>query len=676
MNTPSVRRALVALAAVTTPLALAAPAQAAAVRPLVAGADTTVSAAPGGVFTAQLSVTNIDSVAVDGTGLWFGGLGDYQSATRYSNCTYDIHDNLQSCRLALTLEPGKTYRAELPLRVPADAYAPGSRKVSFDWMTGKNYDLVTGPAKPGTGEELRLTEDTAPGPRHVTSWQTVNLDVTGNQGADLVASGGKVYGAAGETVQLKPAVRNNGPASLDWISKGVSPGQAIVTIPPGTSVVTTPSLCKATSDAQKYACETTKLFTVGSTNSWPFNLRIDRVVPDATGTVEVNPACDCERFADDLDKSNDTASLVVNPAPTAPGNKDTNPPVVASTGLTEGQWIGRFHYVTPAWSDDVAVTKVQVLVNGTVTKTWTGTLPREFLVEPPSDVHNREARVTVRAFDAAGNHGDRTTTVRADVLSPTATITPAYGTRVTGTVPIRPTGVESDTVRIELREWGGKVVGRSTAAPWTMNWNTRGGANGDRWLEMRAVDRAGNVSFAMGEYYVDNAGPSVTAITPGNRALVRGSVRTTAKASDPSGIRSARVTGAKATSSPWAWTVTPKAQGNHTIEWVVTDKLGNTTIARRVVVNDTVAPALKLTKAPANNAKLTKSTTLTAAASDRNGIAKVQFLVNGKVVATDAKAAYQFTLNPKKYGKKFTVQVRAYDKAGNSKTLAKRTYRR
>jgi hypothetical protein len=37
----------------------------------------------------------------------------------------------------------------------------------------------------------------------------------------------------------------------------------------------------------------------------------------------------------------------------------------------------------------------------------------------------------------------------------------------------------------------------------------------------------------------------------------------------------------------------------------------------------------------------------------------------GKVVATDAKAGYQFTLNPKKYGKKFTVQMRAYDKAGN-----------
>ncbi|GGN34942.1 hypothetical protein FHR83_005904 [Actinoplanes campanulatus] len=51
-------------------------------------------------------------------------------------------------------------------------------------------------------------------------------------------------------------------------------------------------------------------------------------------------------------------------------------------------------------------------------------------------------------------------------------------------------------------------------------------------------------------------------------------------------------------------------------------------------------------------------------------------LVNGKVVATDAQAAYSFVPNPKKYGKKFTVQLRAYDKAGNLRYSAKRTYRR
>ena len=87
-------------------------------------------------------------------------------------------------------------------------------------------------------------------------------------------------------------------------------------------------------------------------------------------------------------------------------------------------------------------------------------------------------------------------------------------------------------------------------------------------------------------------------------------------------------------------------------------------------------PTLKLTKAPATNAKLTKKTTLTASAVDKYGVARVQLLVNGKVVATDTKAGYVFTLDPKKYGKKFTVQIRAYDRAGNVRALATRTYRR
>lgn len=81
-------------------------------------------------------------------------------------------------------------------------------------------------------------------------------------------------------------------------------------------------------------------------------------------------------------------------------------------------------------------------------------------------------------------------------------------------------------------------------------------------------------------------------------------------------------------------------------------------------------------KAPKNGAKLTKTFKITASARDRYGVARVQLLVNGETVATDTNAAYSFTVNPKKYGKKFTVQIRAYDKAGNIQYTAKRTYHR
>ncbi|MEV6602378.1 Ig-like domain-containing protein [Actinoplanes sp. NPDC051346] len=116
--------------------------------------------------------------------------------------------------------------------------------------------------------------------------------------------------------------------------------------------------------------------------------------------------------------------------------------------------------------------------------------------------------------------------------------------------------------------------------------------------------------------------------------------------------------------------------GKHTLTFELTDLAGNTGVSRRTVYIDNTIPTIAVTKAPKNKAKLTKKVTLKAKANDRYGVAKVQLLVNGKVAATDTKAGYQFTLNPKKYGKKFTVELRAYDKAGNVRYSPKRTYRR
>jgi hypothetical protein len=680
MRNTTAWRALTALAALTAPLALAAPARADDLLPLGAGATVQATATPGSIFTAPLSVTNTGTRPIDGVAVSFFGIDGFATESRYNNCTYDILGQLEACVFDRALEPGKSYRVDLPFRAPTDAYAPSAMRTSFTWQKKANHHPY---GTPGDGAPVPLVDDVTPEEVGVYPWQYLDLAITGRQSADLVATGGKVYGAAGDVVQIKAGVRNDGPATLKWIGTGVPQGLVVVTIPPGASVQSAPSRCAPATDVQRtradavqYACVLDGVLKIGknSAMSLPFSLRIDKVMQDAAGLVEVNPACTCERFADDLDKSNDTAPLILNPAPTAPGGIDTNPPVVTATGLTEGQLLGWYRDITPSWSDDVAVTKVQVLVNGTVTETYQNPVPHQVGVELPFRVHGQEPRITIRAFDAAGNTGEKTTTVRADVLEPEATLTPAYGSRVHGVVTFRATNVSSDTERIELIDQDG-VIAHSTAAPWTMTWDTRG-RSGAQSLHVRVLDHAGNGSYDVGTYDVDNSGPTVSAMTPGNRALVRGSVRTTAKASDPSGISSVRVTGGKATSSPWVWTVTPKAQGNHTIEWVVTDKLGNTTVARRVVINDTVAPALKLTKAPKNNAKLTKKTTLAASASDKNGVAKVQLLVNGKVVATDTKAGYSFTLNPKKYGKKFTVQLRAYDKAGNVKTLGKRTYRR
>ncbi|WP_436535940.1 Ig-like domain-containing protein [Actinoplanes sp. HUAS TT8] len=176
----------------------------------------------------------------------------------------------------------------------------------------------------------------------------------------------------------------------------------------------------------------------------------------------------------------------------------------------------------------------------------------------------------------------------------------------------------------------------------------------------------------------DNSGPTVT-VTPGDRALVRGGQFVTAiEAVDPAGISGSYLDGPDRAALPGSYTratVASGADGSRTVTWVVFDNRGNPTTTSRTVIVDNTPPTVAFRTAPRNGTKISKPTTFTATATDRNGIARVQLLVNGTPVAT-AASRYAFALRPARYGKQFTVQLRAYDRAGNVRTTNRLTYRR
>ncbi len=83
---------------------------------------------------------------------------------------------------------------------------------------------------------------------------------------------------------------------------------------------------------------------------------------------------------------------------------------------------------------------------------------------------------------------------------------------------------------------------------------------------------------------------------------------------------------------------------------------------------DTTPPTVNLT-APASGATLTGTVTLTASASDNVGVARVEFLVDGSVVGSDASAPYELAWNSASVGNgSHTVGARALDAAGNAAT--------
>jgi hypothetical protein len=198
-------------------------------------------------------------------------------------------------------------------------------------------------------------------------------------------------------------------------------------------------------------------------------------------------------------------------------------------------------------------------------------------------------------------------------------------------------------------------------------------------VEVRAWDRVGNASTRTYSLVVDVAGPTVTWVTPANNALVRGSrITSTIRATDPAGVSGAGLDQVVWVDGPDNLTATVNAgtDGRRTLSWEVYDTVYNKTTVTRTVTVDNTRPVMKLTKAPKSGAKVSGTVKVAASVTDRNGVNRVELLINGKVVARDVTAGYGFSINTKKYGKTIRFQLRAYDRAGNSVVTSARTWHR
>jgi subtilisin family serine protease len=85
---------------------------------------------------------------------------------------------------------------------------------------------------------------------------------------------------------------------------------------------------------------------------------------------------------------------------------------------------------------------------------------------------------------------------------------------------------------------------------------------------------------------------------------------------------------------------------------------------------DAIAPTAMLT-APANNATLVGTVTLSASASDNVGVSRVEFLVDGVAVGSASSTPYTFSWNtPTVSNGSHVLVARAFDAAGNAGTSA------
>ncbi|GIM97232.1 S8 family serine peptidase [Paractinoplanes toevensis] len=351
------------------------------------------------------------------------------------------------------------------------------------------------------------------------------------------------------------------------------------------------------------------------------------------------------------------------------GATDTGSPEVVTTGLTDNQLVGPTHnvLVTPVATDDHAVARMDMLLDGTVVANWWPWLRQ---IQLPATLPGADGphQVVIRAYDYAGHVAERSTTVVFDTIAPTGQIVqPVEDSHVRDGFTV----VVTSTNPADVASVGANGVALTHVAG-TDRWTGTATPTSAGLITVGLADQVGNTTWLTRHVVLDNAGPTATALMPAANTRVRGTFTSTIYGvQDRSGLWTAQLyvndtfVGSD-TTYPYSLPVkTGTRSGTVKLIWRLVDKLGNQRFYTRYVVADNTAPAVSITSTVKKTGKVSVK------ASDASGIAKVQLLVNGKVVATDGTASYVLTYKTKKTVK---IQVRAYDKVGNVRYTTTRTW--
>ncbi|MFE7463325.1 hypothetical protein ACFU6R_04380 [Streptomyces sp. NPDC057499] len=274
----------------------------------VGGLAPVKGAQPGDVLTMPFTVTNRGGQRSEGLRAVITTTYGLKLPDTYAECVNgtttggdDVPMFTATCDFDQAVEPGGTFTLPRPLRVALADHAYRER--------------VEVSVRPGNGATDLAEED---------NYAAAGVQATNT--ADFEARGARVEGAAGETVTARLAFRNNGPAWIGNLGSGDSVAAVDLTVPEGVTVTSAPAGCEPRTlsggfhpnpvGAPRYSCEM-PIWTLPDTErAFPFELRIDRVVPDATGRVVLttggaNPVT----FPFDPQPANNTDRLVVNATP-------------------------------------------------------------------------------------------------------------------------------------------------------------------------------------------------------------------------------------------------------------------------------------------------------------------------------------------------------------------------
>ncbi|MFD3657883.1 peptidase [Streptomyces sp. NPDC058620] len=308
---------------------------------------------PGQVQPAPVTFTNAGTTAADGVLLTLMYSRGLELPERYANCEYTEGAGPQAgipwstalCSFPGSYEAGATYTLAEPLSVKATERAfhdtfvyrvnEDSAEQRAAQRAGARFDQGSGRALTLKKAPNALSADLAPRDNQQ------EVDFRTKNTADFAAYGDTATGAEGDTVTATIGFHNDGPAWIGHLRSGEPVATLDLTVPEGATVTGKPDSCRGVTaqgtyreeqlGAPRYVCETGMTVRDGADIARSFDLKITKLVRDASGAVTVRNT----RLADpalpfDPKPANNTARLVLN----GTGSQDSGGTADGSTGTS------------------------------------------------------------------------------------------------------------------------------------------------------------------------------------------------------------------------------------------------------------------------------------------------------------------------------------------------------
>ncbi|GGR77106.1 hypothetical protein GCM10010269_15430 [Streptomyces humidus] len=273
----------------------------------IAPIDDIENGLPGDERTIPLKITNNGNVSANGFIVTLSASYGLTDLTRYGACTHTTSDSgdyppssTQTCRFDRVLKPGDSFELPEPLTVRLAPHALNER-----------LDIDVEPG--GDAQDLDSRND------------FMALGLGADNTADFSVTGDTISAAAGRTATAELTFKNNGPAWFGNLGSGEPVARVQLVVPQGTTVTGVPSGCTPhtlagsyyprQTGAPRYDCALPYWVLQDTQRTFAFSVRVDTVVPGATGAVSIHPLWGEfgeHPFDFDPDLTDNTAALTVN----------------------------------------------------------------------------------------------------------------------------------------------------------------------------------------------------------------------------------------------------------------------------------------------------------------------------------------------------------------------------